>query len=286
MAAHALLTQGGRIPGDLAFDGLVSFITSQDFPTHICVGVENQAEFIVSMTHAVLRRSGRRTPAQAKRQTAKEAVWKPPAGTLKGAISLLVEELAHYFQRGIGTVRTLYTDEHPLYPAALRADIACKFFLDHQLLDHRRISSKAPRTAANPLFPVNYVDMLFRHRLKEHTRETIAFGRHAVHQMHRAWIFAYDHNYRQPRRVKAGDRSPARSSAVGIDERERRRVNRTFFSERLDMRTCRLPESCRMVWTGELTSPPVRWRSGQREARRVAIPQFALRDLLLLQQFE
>lgn len=286
MAAHSLLTQGWQVPEDLAFDGLVSFVTSQDFPTHLSVGVESQAEFILSMTHAVVRRGGRLTPGQQRRRNAKEAVWKPPIGSLKRAISLLVEELAHYCQSGIGRERIFYTDELPFYPVALSGDSACRFFFAHHLLTHRSISSKAPRTVDNPLFPVNYVDMLLRHRLKEHTRETIAFGRHAVHQMHRAWIFAYDHNYLQPRRVKEGDSSTVRASLVGINEGLRRRIGRKFFSERLDLRGCALPESCSTVWRGELTSPPVRWKSGQREARKVAIPKFALRDLLLFQQFQ
>ena len=34
-----------------------------------------------------------------------------------------------------------------------------------------------PSQKDNPLFAVNYLERLLRHRLKEHTRETIAFGR-------------------------------------------------------------------------------------------------------------
>ena len=286
IAAHCLLTQGWQVPEDLAFDGLVSFLTSQDFSTHLSVGVETQAEFIISMTHAVVRRGGRLTPTQQRRRKLKEAVWKPPKGALKGAISLLVGELARYCQHGIGRARNFFSDELPFYGHALGSELACRFLIYHRQIVHRKISSKAPRTMDNPLFPVNYVDMLLRHRMKEHTRETIAFGRHAVHQMHRAWIFAYDHNYRQPRRVKEGDGSTVRSALVGISEKARGKIARAFFSERLDLRDCPLPESCSRIWRGELVSPPVRWKSGQREARRVAIPKFALRDLLLIQQFE
>ncbi len=39
--------------------------------------------------------------------------------------------------------------------------------------EHRMTPSTAPRTMLNPLFPVNYVDRLIRHRLRQHTREVI-----------------------------------------------------------------------------------------------------------------
>jgi hypothetical protein len=178
------------------------------------------------------------------------------------------------------------TDEHPLYRKLLKRDIGFRFFKRHGLARHDTTSSKQARTAMNPLFPVNLIDMLLRHRMKEHTRETIAFGRHAVHQMHRAWIFAYDHNYCQPRRVKAGDRSVTRSAAMGIGEAELQRVKREFFSRRIDLREITVADSMVQVWLGELDSPPVRWRAGQREARRVRVPAFALRDLLRSQQFQ
>ena len=59
----------------------------------------------------------------------------------------------------------------------------------------------AARTTTNRLFAVNYVDRMIRHRVKEHTRESIGLGRNATMQMHRMWIFAWDHNVRQPHRV-------------------------------------------------------------------------------------
>ena len=286
MAAHALLTQGWHHPGPVAFDGLLSFVASQDHPCHLTVAVDAQAEFIVNLTHAVVRRGGRLRPEQRKRIEAKEQVWRPKKGALRGSISLLVEELGRYYQTGTAAgAWTIHTDEHPLYKHVLETDTAVRFYKAGGLFRHRRIPGSAPRTVKNPLFPVNYVDMLLRHRMKEHTRETIAFGRHAVHQMHRAWLFSYDHNYLQPRRVKVGEWSECRAVAAGIDRRELEGIRRSFFRERLDLRRCRLPESSEQVWLGELDSPPVRWRSGQRVARPSNLPRFAVRDLLGDQHF-
>ena len=286
MAAQALLTQGWYHPGSVAFDGLVSFVASQDFPCHLTVAVDAEAEFILSVVHAVVRRGGRLRPSQRIRRDAKELVWRPRGGAFRASISLLVEELGRYYRyAAVGGAWSIHTDEHPVYRHVLAHDSAVGFYRQAGLFRHTRTPGSAPRTVHNPLFPVNYVDMLLRHRMKEHTRETIAFGRHAVHQMHRAWIFSYDHNYVQPRRVKAGERSVCRAVAVGIDEGEIEQVRRRFFRDRLDLRECPLPDSSAKVWMGELESPPVRWRAGQKVARRSNLPRFALRDLLGGQQF-
>jgi hypothetical protein len=73
---------------------------------------------------------------------------------------------------------------------------------------------------------------------------------------------------------------------MGIGEAELQRVKREFFSRRIDLREITVADSMVQVWLGELDSPPVRWRAGQREARRVRVPAFALRDLLRSQQFQ
>ena len=286
IAAHAVLTQGVGFSQFAAFDGLLSFVTSQDFPCHLTTSADSSSEFILTMTHAIVRRSGTLTSKQRRRIIEKEKVWRPKKGALTQAISLLVRELVGSYEGWRSSLPMICdTDEHPLYRKLLKRDIGFGFYKRHALAFHRMTSSKAPRTVMNPLFPVNLVDMLLRHRMKEHTRETIAFGRHAVHQMHRAWIFAYDHNYCQPWRVKAGDRSVRRAVAMGIGEAEMRRVSGEFFSRRIDLRGVSVADSMVQVWLGELDSPPVRWRKGQRVARRVRIPAFALRDLLVSQQF-
>jgi hypothetical protein len=130
----------------------------------------------------------------------------------------------------------------------------------------------------NPLFPVNYVDLLLRHRLREHTRETIAFGRNTVSQMHRAWIFAHDHNCRRPYRERRPEAGTHAGQAVSREERVVT-LNQSLFTRRVDLRAVAVPESIRAVWLGELVTPPVRWRVGQ-TGTQVHIPGFARRDLL------
>jgi hypothetical protein len=142
---------------------------------------------------------------------------------------------------------------------------------------HIRTSSRLPRTVSNRLFAVNYLDRLLRHRLKEHTRESIAIGRHAVMQMHRAWMFGWDHNARRPWRVKrpeAGCHAEQGACAVGVVAS----LRGAFFTRRIRLRATPVPESIRRVWLGEVPTPPLRWQVGQ-VGTTVTVPAYARRDL-------
>ncbi|MFO8042620.1 MAG: hypothetical protein R6U25_05400, partial [Alkalispirochaeta sp.] len=121
---------------------------------------------------------------------------------------------------------------------------------------------------------------LIRHRLREHTRETIAFARHSAMQMYRMWIFAWDLNTRREWRVKQPeDGSHAEQGSVdtaGIQAIAR--INREFFQRRVDVRGAVLPGSLTTAWRGEAVSPPIHWLTGQ-AGTTVRLPRYTLRDL-------
>lgn len=276
----------------LVFDGLRSSVTSNDFPCDITTVVEREGETILTMAHTIFHRGGQKDPRQRQRLAQKLARWRPKGGTMKADISLIVHELWDYLrppceqgkltpeaQLNGGISAIIDTDEHPLYRAALARDPVARHFTSCRLLTHRRTPSTAPRTRENPLFPVNYVDRLLRHRVKEHTRETIAIGRHATIQMHRAWIFACDHNTRRPRRV----RRPQEETHAGyraVAERRVASIARAFFTRRIRPPAGGiLPETMRRVWFAELPTPPVRWRRRAQRGTSVRIPAYARRDL-------
>ena len=75
---------------------------------------------------------------------------------------------------------------------------------------HRTVSSRAARTRANPLFPVNYLDRELRKDLHEHVRESVCFGRNVNRQMERLSLYLWWHNYMKRHRA----RGPARSHAA------------------------------------------------------------------------
>ncbi len=282
MAAHLIMLSQMNPRTHLAFDGLRSFVTAQDYPCDITTVVDRQSEVILTMTHSIFKRGGTTTPKQRKRMVLKYAVWKPKRKSMKKDIRLLVGELWDYLRPRPGTI--VDTDRHPLYRAVLAVDRIWRHFSSlpptcggRKLVYHRRTSSLLPRTRDNPLFPVNYVDRLLRHRVKEHTRETIAFGRHATVQMHRAWLFAWEHNMIREYRVRKPELG--RHAEQGVTTGEvLREITREFYQRRLRLDDVMVPVSIRKVWQSTLPTPPVRWRAGQR-GTMVITPRFALADL-------
>ncbi len=261
----------------LVYDGLRCFVTSQDYPGDITTVVEPQGETILTMTHTLMRRAGVMTAVQRLRMQRKAQVWSPQRGSMKGDISLLIQEIWEYLRPTVEKPGWIHTDQHPLYRALLAADPVSRHFGRAGLCTHSRTPGSEPRTRDNPLFAVNYVERLLRHRLKEHTRETIAFGRNATMQMHRAWIFACDHNLMREYRVKKPELG-THAAQGALKAPTVREVQREFFTRRIRILTPVVPESLRRVWTAQLVTPPVRWRRGQK-GTSIVVPAYALADL-------
>ena len=274
MGAHALLLPSIPSSRVLCFDGLVSSLTGCDYPSQITTLGDSTTELLLAMSHCVTHRGGTRTDSQRRRITERTKVWSPPRGALTQSISLLVEELSRFLQPG-GVL--IDTDKHPIYARVMRRDLAFRWYRSHRLLSHRTTVSTAPRTTANPLFLMNYLDRMIRHRMKEHTRESIAFARNATMQMHRMWIFAWDHNCCQPMRVRRTQDS-SRAGHAGLPKGILSKLKRQFYTRRVIPTGAPMPESMRLVWTARLASPPVRWKT-QQLTYGPSIPAFALRDL-------
>ena len=274
MAAQVQLLLGAPTCTRVVFDGLLSCCACGDYAVQLQTLVDGPSELLLAMTHALALRGGSKTAAQRRRIKERPRLYRPPRGALRASISLLVHELARFL--GSCPV-TIDTDCNPLYPALLAADPGLAHFASAAMITHRRTLSTVHRGTSNPLFPVNLVDRLIRHRMKEHTRETIAIARNATMQMHRAWIFAYDHNFCQPRRVASG--SPVtRAEHFGIAAKSIASVRRRFFSTRLDMSRTVVAESIHSVWLARLPTPPLRWRAGQSHCGP-RIPDYARADL-------
>ena len=277
MAAHLVLLSHLPPRDEIAFDGLRSCVTSQDYPCDITTVVDRPGDTILTMTHAIFRRGGTMTTSQRRRMVKKERVWQPPKGGVSKAIARTYHEIWDYLRPSGERRATIDTDENPMYRTALRRDAVGRHYQRGGLISHILTPGSAPRTRENRLFPVNYIDRLLRHRVKEHTRETIAIGRNATMQMSRAWIFAWDHNGRRPHRVREAE-GGVHAVHGGVAEEVVRGIERGFYTRRIRASEHAVPESIREVWLGRLASPPVRWRVGQR-GTSVRIPRFARRDI-------
>jgi transposase-like protein len=195
---HRHLLAKASPAGDIAIDGLVTFENSQYLPYEMVAAVDRTSSFILHVAEAERRRSGTMTEQQKKKRASIERIHgRPDPGSLMRA---LVEVLTESLR---GAVRAqVWSDKHKTYPYAIAR-------IRTGEVVHRQIDSRAPRTALNPLFEVNLLDMLIRHCLKDHTRQTIAFGKRRQHSVYRLAIFVVWRNCIKLRRERRCRETPA-----------------------------------------------------------------------------
>ena len=182
----------------LVLDGFRSFEHSQYWPMDLNLLVGSESLFVYGFNDAELRRSGTMRPAQAvKRSILESKFGRPdPQATRKR-----VEELLRRIVPPGGAV-VLRSDEHQAYPRAIGR-------LRDRSIAHERTSSKASRTAKNPLFPVNLSDLLIRHSSANHKRETIAFSKRRQSALYRLALWVVWRNYLKDRSENRKRGTPA-----------------------------------------------------------------------------
>jgi hypothetical protein len=183
----------------LAIDGFESFEFSQYTPVHFHLAVGAASHFVYGFTDSELRRKGRMTAAQKERRAALEATFgRPDPRSIEREMAALLEVVV---PSGAGAIE-LRSDEHPAYPRALRR-------LADRSFRHEVTSSRVPRTATNPLFPVNLADLLIRHSSANHKRETIAFSKRRQSAAERLWIWLVWRNTMKSFSERRQDATPA-----------------------------------------------------------------------------
>ena len=96
-------------------------------------------------------------------------------------------------------------------------------------------------------------------------------------QMHRAWVFAWDHNVRREYRVKRPEEG-VHVEQIGVAKGVLRRLREGFFSRRFRLRGCVVPESIGRVWLNRVETPVLRWKRTQKGSS-IRVPDYARRDL-------
>jgi hypothetical protein len=142
------------------------------------------------------------------------------------------------------------SDEHADYPRALRR-------LHGYAIRHECTSSLQARTAGNPLFPVNRVDLLMRHNSANHKRETIAFSKRHQGVVDRAlWLVLWQ-NFAKPFSERRGGPTPA--MRLGLDPRAvplLELLRTRWFASRIP-----LPELLQRYHRGEVPTPALQPRA-------------------------
>ena len=211
LGRHALLVLEERRPRGpltepLVIDGFESFAFSQYHPLHLNLGVGAESHFGYGFTLAQLRRKGRMTAHQRRRRAELERRHGRPDPR---AVELGVECLLRLAARDPQTL-VVRSDEHPAYPRALRR-------LKGWTIRQERTPSTAARTASNPLFPVNLLDLLLRHNGANHKRETIAFSKREQSVVERAAVLLVWRNLIKPFSERHGGGTPA--MRLGLETR-------------------------------------------------------------------
>jgi len=196
----------GPIQEPLVIDGFESFAFSQYHPHYLNLVVGADSHYCYAVTFTELRRKGRMTAAQKRRRARlEEEFGRPhPRGIENGTATAL--RIAAPEPQPI----TVRSDEHADYPRALSR-------LKGYEIRHEMTPSVRARTAGNPLFPVNRMDLLLRHNSANHKRETIAFAKLNQGSIARAaWLLLWQ-NFSKRFSERHGGGTPA--MRLGLSER-------------------------------------------------------------------
>jgi transposase-like protein len=231
---HERLRPKGAPAEPVVVDGFESFEFSQYTPVHFHTAVGAHAHFVYGFTDSELRRKGRMREAQRRRRSVLERRFgRPDPQSIEREMATL---LAIVVPRGARI--ELRSDDHPAYPRALRR-LADRGFA------HAVTPSTARRTARNPLFPVNLLDLLIRHSSANHKRETIAFSKRRQSAAERLWLLVVWRNTIKAFSERRGDATPAQR--LGLLPRRLRAED--VLAERLFPTRIPLPERwARYYW--------------------------------------
>ena len=232
----------GALGEPIALDGFESFEFSQFHPTRFHVVVGKFTHFFYGFTCSELRRSGRMTTRQKEKRLEIEL----QLGTPDPRQSMDdVTRILRLVTRDSKEVE-LHTDQHSDYPRAIRRIGAAR-------IAHRTISSRASRTTANPLWPINHLDSLIRHSSADHKRETIAHAKRRQSSIERLFVFLVWRNYAKWFSEQRRDVTPA----MGLGLLSRRLtlaevLDRRRFPQRINLPSCWDPYYWRQVHSREI----------------------------------
>ena len=226
MAFHQQMMQNSPPIQEVVVDGFESFELSQYFPIHHHVAVEKGTDFFIYFTDSELRRKGRMTGRQRKRQGELEKqLGRPDPKAIEKDMFELLEVVLQDQNEAI-----VYSDDHPAYRRSIRklTTGVC----------HRVTSGKAHRDMNNSLWEVNLLDLLIRHSNANHKRETIAWSKRRQASAERLAILLVWRNYMKGRREKKrGSPTPAMVRRMMVRPLEIEEL----LSERIFRSRCNLP---------------------------------------------
>jgi transposase-like protein len=199
---HEQIRRRLKPPRVIAVDGFESFELSQYHPFHFHLAVDCTSGLFLHFTDSPLRRKGSMTPQQRAKREELEARFGRPDPR---AVRKDMQELLAVVTEGAEEV-VVRSDRHRSYPPAIHEIRA--------IIRHEVTSSEDYRDRHNPLYEINLLDLLIRHGLANHKRETIAWAKRRQEAALRLAIFLVWRNYVRPRWKKGCEETPAMQAGL------------------------------------------------------------------------
>jgi len=255
LALEARLSSFRRPQEDLAADGFESFCVSQYYPNNIHILVGSKSQFVYAADYVTIRRKGAMTKEQKEKRIRLEIRFRADPHGISESFSRIIEACFSILSDGARPSLTLWTDEKREYHRCFSSSSCALALRAAGRFAHGTISSRALRSHANPLFPVNYLDREIRKDLHEHVRQTVCFGRNVNAQMERLWLYLYFHNYCKSHRT----RQPGLSNAnlAGYDQERIHVEQNRIWEWRAWHSHTKLTASCEEIWM-RLKSTPLK----------------------------
>ena len=256
---------------NLAADGFESFAVSQYYPNNIQLLGGCESQYILFADYATLRRKGRMTPSQKHLRAQLEKVYTTDPTAVETSFGKLLDVVAQLLVRRAKDSITLWTDKKTAYETALSKNQVLVAALATGDFSHERISSLAPRTHANPLFTVNYLDRQLRKDLAEHVRETVRFARNVCCSMERLWVAIGEHNfYKRYRTNDPVSLQRTHANEAGICEADRRRALHKITTRRRFLSFQSLSPALQACWKRGYETPLRQLQPGVMKALKIA----------------
>jgi hypothetical protein len=256
LAAHSILRPSAARHENVCIDGFVSFDRSQFFPNTITISIASTSRFVLSFTHASLRRSGSMRPAQKRRRDELYLGLDFEKRALERSFSELLDELERDRPPGPLKPLVIVTDEKLEYRRALSAHPLFRNQDEEHRVAHLTVNSRLPRTFINPLFASNYLDREIRKDQAAHRRETTCFGRSVANGLMRMASYVGWHNYRKRYLLKAPVAwVQTHAQEAGVPRDRIGRVRERMFNKRAFLSLLSLSPLERRIWMKGFPTP-------------------------------
>lgn len=256
IAAHVFLQRFARKDESVCIDAMVSFDVSQYFPSEITMSITSDSRFILDISHASRRRSGRKSRMQAARAGEIYARAKIEKNGIKRAFIDILDSLAVDRPPETGRPLVITTDEKWQYREALESHSLFRNQDENHRIVHRTVSSKMPRTYRNPLFASNYLEREIRKDQANHHRESVCFPRSVANALSRLACYIFHHNYLKKYHIKTCESdTKSHGEVAGIPHRAITKEIDEAFAQRRFLSRCSLPITLQRIWKKSSPTP-------------------------------